>query len=373
MTPPYQHLAWELSYFSGKTRAYLRYKDIPFVEKPIDYYHFNILAPRKTGAAVMPIVITPEGEWLQDTSHIIDRLEQRFPQAPVIPQTPVQKMASYLLELWGDEWWLPVAMWTRWCHPENYPLFLNDAGKGLLPHFPWFLQKRIGAYAAGMMRAHLPGLGIDRFGENALMERWTRDMLDQLDRHFGVYPYLLGTRPSLGDFGLIGPLYAHLGRDPWSKRELIGPRRHVRAWVERMMDPHPLTGEFRPNDQIPDTLEPILRTMLREMIPWFAATLREVNRELTILPPGKLLKRGLGEIEFPMADGHYRRAALPYVLWMVQRIQQMHAALPAAEQQAVHDWLAGMDGSALLTLPIPPLCRRGLRVGPQVLQTAAAA
>lgn len=365
MSKPYQHLAWELSYFSGKTRAYLRYKDIPFVERPIHYIQFNILAKRKTGAAVMPIVVTPEGEWMQDTSHIIDRLEQRFPQSPVVPTTPVQKIASYLLELWGDEWWLPVAMWTRWCHPENYPLFLNDAGKGLLPYFPWVIQKRIGAYAAGMMRAHLPGLGIDRFGENTLMERWTIGMLDQLDRHFAKQPYLLGTRPSLGDFGLIGPMYAHLGRDPWSKRELIDPRRNLRAWVDRMMQPQPLSGDFLPNDELPATLDPILRTLCSEVGPWMQATLDAVQRALATLPPGKLLPRGLGTIEFPMAGGTYRRAALPYVLWMLQRIQGVYAAMSPTDQQRVRAWLQPLGGDAMLNLPLPRLRRHGLRVGPE--------
>ena len=368
MSKPYIHYAWHLSYFSGKTRAYLRYKGIPFVEKAINFYNFLVQAKKKTGAAVMPIVVTPEGEWVQDTSVIIDRLEQRFPQAPVIPNTPVQKFASYLMELWGDEWWLVIAMYTRWCHPENYPLFLNDAGKGLLPWMPTFLQNRLGANAANQMRAHLPGLGI-REETRDLLGRWTRSTLDLLDQHFATQPFLFGSKPSLGDFGLIGPLYAHLGRDPWSKRELIDPRKNVRAWVDRMMQPQPLSGAFLPNDQIPETLTPIFRLMLREMTPWISETLREVNRALPTLASGRPLPRGLGPIEFPMADGRYQRAALPYVLWMVQRIQDVFRQMNQGEQQAVRDWLRSLDGEALLDLNIPRLRRYGLRVGPE---TAAA-
>ena len=29
-----------------------------------------------------------------------------------------------------------------------------------------------------------------------------------------IYPYLLGGRPSIADFGFMAPLFAHLGRDP---------------------------------------------------------------------------------------------------------------------------------------------------------------
>ncbi|MGH8505377.1 MAG: glutathione S-transferase family protein [Stenotrophobium sp.] len=364
MSKPYIHYAWHLSYFSGKSRCYLQYKGIPHVEKVINYYTYMVRAKKHTQAAVMPIVVTPEGEWLQDTSVIIDRLEQRFPQMPVVPSTPVQRIASYLMEIWGDEWWLVIAMYTRWCHPENYPLFEHDAGKGLMPYFPWFIQRRFGAKAANQMRHHLPGLGIVP-AQLPLLEAWTRNTLDQLDRHFSQLPFLLGNQPSLGDFGLIGPLYAHLGRDPWSKRELIDPRKHVRAWVERMTQLRPHTGALLPDDRIPDTLTPIFSAMLREMLPLISGTLREVKAVLPKLAAGRCLPRGLGEIEYPMGDGGYRRLAIPYILWMTQRLLDVYHGMNMVEQSAVRDWLRGLGGEALLQLDIPRLQRVGLRVAPE--------
>ncbi|MGH8461382.1 MAG: glutathione S-transferase family protein [Stenotrophobium sp.] len=368
MNKPYIHYAWHLSYFSGKSRCYLRYKDIPHVEKAIDFYTFSVRAKKRTNAAVMPIVVTPEGEWLQDTSHIIDRLEQRFPQAPVIPATPVQRFASYLMELWGDEWWLVIAMFTRWCHAENYALFERDAGTGLLPHFPDFMQKRVAAKAANQMRSYLPALGIVP-AQLGLLDRWTRDMLDLLDAHFAKLPFLFGDRPSLGDFGLIGPMYAHLGRDPWSKRELIDPRRHLRAWVDRMNQPRPLSGAFLPGDQIPETLTPMFRAMFRECLPLLAATLREVNAALPQCPPGRSLPRALGEIEFPMGNGRYRRAAMPYILWMAQRMLDAFRNMDGSDQAAVRAWLQHLGGADLLQLDIPRLRRIGLRVAPETATT----
>lgn len=362
MTQPYIHYAWHLSYFSGKSRSYLRYKDIPHVEKAIDYYTFAIKAKKKTNAAVMPIVVTPEGEWLQDTSVIIDQLEKRFPRAPVIPATPVQKFSSYLMEIWGDEWWLVVAMYTRWCHPENYVVFERDAGRGLLPYFPGFIQNRVAAKAANQMRGHLPGLGINP-KQLPLLKKWTVDMLDLLEHHFAKLPYLLGDKPSLGDFGLIGPMYAHLGRDPWSKRELIDTRPNLRAWVDRMNAPRAMSGSFLPGDEIPETLLPIFRQMLREMIPMFEGILEQVKAALPNLTPGRPLPRGLGEIEFPMGDGRYRRIAIPYILWMVQRMLDVYRSMSAPERAQVSAWLEPLGGARLLTLDIPRLRRIGLRVG----------
>ncbi|MBK6559244.1 MAG: hypothetical protein IPG16_19255 [Comamonadaceae bacterium] len=37
------------------------------------------------------------------------------------------------MEAWGDEWWIPMAMHTRWTYPENYALFEREAGSALLP------------------------------------------------------------------------------------------------------------------------------------------------------------------------------------------------------------------------------------------------
>jgi glutathione S-transferase len=363
MSKPYIHYAWHLSYFSGKTRCYLRYKGIPFVEKPIDLYTFSLRIKKKTGAAVMPVVVTPEGEWLQDTSVIIDRLEQRFPEAPVVPATSVQRFTSYLMELWGDEWWIPIAMHTRWSYPENYALFEREGGDHLLPGFPRFLKNRAVARAANLMRGHLQNVGVVP-GQFELMERWSHAMLDALDAHFAQLPYLFGDRPSLGDFGLVGTMYGHLGRDPWPRKHLVDPRQHLRAWIDRMAEaPNPRGGAFLPNDQIPATLAPVFRAIAREFIPLLEGNLAELLRYLPDHPnDGRPVPRGLGMIEFPMGEGRFRRAALPYTLWMAQRMLDVYRAMSPAEQAAVQSWLQSIGGERLLALDIPRLERRALRV-----------
>lgn len=366
MTQPYTLYAWHLSYFSGKTRCYLRYKGIPYVEKPIDLYTFSVRIKKKTGAAVMPVVVTPEGEWIQDTSVIIDELERRFPEGLVIPATPVQRFASYLMELWGDEWWIPIAMHTRWSYSENYALFEREGGDALLPGFPRFLKNRVVATAANQMRGHLKNVGIvpEQF---EVMERWTHDMLDRLDQHFTKTPFLFGSKPSLGDFGLVGTMYGHLGRDPWPKREMVDKRRHLRAWIDRMAEPQlPCSGAFLDGDRIPDSLTPVFQSITREFIPMLEGIVREVRAYLPNHPKdGRPIPRGLGFIEFPMGNGYYRRAALPYTLWMAQRMLDVYRGMNPQEQGAVRNWLKSIGGESLLALDIPRLKRMALRVGPE--------
>src|SRR5258708_16975583 len=226
---PFVLYGWHLSYYSGKARCYLRYKQIPFVDTPVDFLTLMMQVKRHTGAVVMPVVVTPQSEWLQDSSALIDELEQRFPARSVIPLTPVRRFATYLLETWGDEWWIPVAMHTRWSYPENYQLFERDGGAALLPHWPKFLRDRAVAKAANAMRGYLSRIGVVA-QQTPLPERRTSDMLDKLDTHFAANRFLLGDAPTIADFGLIGTMYGHLGRDPWPKRELIDPRKALRAW-----------------------------------------------------------------------------------------------------------------------------------------------
>ncbi len=361
MTKPYLHYAWHLSYFSGKTRCYLEYKGIPYVEKPINLYEMMRLIPRKTGASVMPVVRTPEGEWLQDTSYIIDQLEARYPAKPIVPATPVQRMAAYLIEFWGDEWWVPIAMHTRWSYPENYVLFKREGGDSLLPGFPRFIKNRFVDYVANRLRGYQKTVGFVP-EQHAVMNQWTEAMLDHLERHFATLPYLLGHKPSLGDFGLVGTMYGHLGRDPWPKQHLIASRPQLRAWIDRMAAPPDTTGDYLPADQLPATLAPVFAAISNEFLPMVEGILHELRKFMAARPDRRRVPRGLGFIEFPMGAGRFRRAALPYSLWMLQRLQGVHRDMDASGQQAAKSWLESIGAGRLLELDVPTLERQGMHV-----------
>ena len=66
---------------------------------------------------MIPVVETPEGEVLQDTTAIIDELEQRHPERPVLPQDPVLLLLSRIVEFVVDEFWISTSMHSRWNDP----------------------------------------------------------------------------------------------------------------------------------------------------------------------------------------------------------------------------------------------------------------
>ncbi len=80
--PPYRLYVLDVSYFSGKLEAYFRWKEIPFERIEATWRQINTRLLPHTGIARVPLVQTPDGTWLQDTTPIIDWLEQRHPDPP---------------------------------------------------------------------------------------------------------------------------------------------------------------------------------------------------------------------------------------------------------------------------------------------------
>src|SRR5512145_2952071 len=92
----YRFYASEFSYFSAKVRPALRYKRIPYVEiLSTPHAYQDVIVPR-TGLSFIPIVVTPEDETLQDTSEILDALEQRCADPPLYPREAVLGVLAYL-------------------------------------------------------------------------------------------------------------------------------------------------------------------------------------------------------------------------------------------------------------------------------------
>jgi glutathione S-transferase len=84
----------EFSLYTGKARAYLRYKGIPYKEVLSTMRVYERILVPNTGVRMIPVLETPEGMFVQDTTEIIDFLEQRFPERGVYPQTPRQRLVS---------------------------------------------------------------------------------------------------------------------------------------------------------------------------------------------------------------------------------------------------------------------------------------
>jgi len=352
MTKEYKLYGDPFSYYSGKALAYLKFKDIPFdMILPTPDVYRDIIIPR-TGVKYIPVLISPDDIAVQDTTEIIDFLEARFPEPSVYPATPRQKLTALLFELYGDEWLLLPAMHYRWTYNEDFAY--AEFGRFAVPNAPEETRRKIGEKASAPFRSAMPALGITAHTAPAL-EAWYEELLGHLNAHFAAHLFLLGTRPSIGDFGLFGPLYAHLYRDPWSGAMMERVAPHVAAWVQRLNEPDGAPGAFLENDTVPETLYPILTRMFEEQFPVLADTVAQLETWIDA-HEGEEISRAIGEHTFTLAHGGEviteKRLVFPYAQWMLQRVLDYYGALTPAERVSVDALLSDTGGQDAMQITI---------------------
>jgi len=187
------------SYYSAKTRAYLSYKRIPFVE----LYDGNDMRGRireETNEVMIPVVETPEGEILQDTTVIIDTLEPRHPERPVFPNDPVMLLLTRIVEFTIDELWISTAMNTRWNDPVSKQFVISEFGRriGGSMGLSGKDAMAIGERVAGQMQSYLPNLGVGDVAQRATATSFFESASIALNEVVGPTRFALGPRPSLG-------------------------------------------------------------------------------------------------------------------------------------------------------------------------------
>ncbi len=336
----------QFSLFTGKARSYLKKKGIEYQEitSTLSVYK-NFIIPR-TGVRYVPVIQTEDDVVIQDTTVIIDTLEEGYPERSVYPDSPKQKLASLLLEVYGDEWLVIPAMHYRWNFPEKNEKFIYSAfGSMVFPKAPQFIQRFVGKKVGAKFKGFVPRLGISDKNIPAL-EASYEQLLSDLNTHFKDHDFILGGRPSIGDFGLIGPLYAHLYRDPYPGELMKKIAPQVCKWVERMISDEVPQGEFLADDQIPETLMPILQRMASEQLPVLLDTdqrltqWREENTDTTEV------ERFIGMHKFTVENVESERAVLPFSLWMFKRPVDFYQSLD--DKSDVDDMLSKANfGSAL--------------------------
>ncbi len=353
----HQLIGAEVSLYTGKLRSYLNYKRIPFEEVvACKEVYRDIILPR-TGVSYIPILITDDDVALQDTTEIIDYLETRYPDNAIYPEGPCQRLAALMLETYADEWLVIPAMHYRWSIEENREFAIREFGRTSAPQACAEDQLAIGRENAKPFAGALPRLGVSDSNQSAIETSYL-SLLDDLNHHFAAHDFLLGSRPSIGDFGLIGPLYAHLYRDPYSGRLMKARAPQVAAWVERMIDPSFSAGEFLPEDRVPTTLLPVLARMVSEQGPVLQSTQDQLMAWAATAEDGQI-PRVIGEVSFQIEGITGKRLTFPYMLWMWQRPYDAYHALQTEDQERVDALLQTIPGAQeLLGYPLTQRVKR---------------
>jgi glutathione S-transferase len=321
------------SFYTGKIRSYLVKKGIAFREICPTHPQFQARIVPAIGTIVVPVLETPDGRVIQDTSDMIDHVEARWPEPLMIPQTPVQRAVASLLGAFGSEGLLPAGMHYRWSYRAEQEDFLRaEFGRAVHAGPDRAARRAVGEQLMNYFNGFLPFLGVTP-ATAPTVEAAYLELLEALDIHFQHHPYLMGGRPSIADFGFMAPLFAHLARDPVPATLMKNVAPNVYRWTERMNMPGIGDGEFHdhpesylPDDAIPPTLEPVLRLMFQDWGAELLANADSYNAWIASnpgLPAGHLVSASgerkvhptLGFIDYPQRGCTIHRASSPHGLW----------------------------------------------------------
>ena len=110
-----------------KVRSYFRYKGLPHVwiarraENDEEYRRYARLP-------IIPLVVTPEGEGIQDSTPIMEAVEARTPTPSIHPTMRRLAFLSALIEEFGDEWGNKLMFHHRWYDPVDQDAASLGAG-----------------------------------------------------------------------------------------------------------------------------------------------------------------------------------------------------------------------------------------------------
>jgi glutathione S-transferase len=331
MTAPHRIFGLELSPYSVKVRSYFRYKAIPHrwivrnAEAQTEFQKYAKLP-------LVPLVVTPDGEGIQDSTPILEYFEERISDRSIHPPEPVDAFLSALLEEFGDEWGNKWMFHYRWARDVDQ---IAAAGRIARASAPQASEEQFAALR-DQIRTRMVGRVwfVGSSPENApLIEESFRESIDLLDAHLATRPYLFGDRPAFADFGLWGQIY-NAWTDPTPGAWIEGRAPNVLEWIQRMLWPR-IEGEFEAWPSLAPTLEPLLaRQVGRLFLPWSAANTAA-------------LEAGKDEFTVELAGRPWTQKPQKYHAKSLAALRARYAALPAdsgvdglLERTGCLSWLA---------------------------------
>ena len=256
----------DISYFSGKLEAYLRYKGIVHKAVECGQREMKKIA-QTTGVKKMPAVEMDNGQWLFDTTPMLEWFEQQHPEPCTVPDDPALAFLALLIEDYGDEWLWRPAMWWRWVPRASRWAVGYAIGKAFAPTLlarplGWFFGHR-------QQREWLWGDGVNLANEASVRDMLFREF-EFLERLLARQPFLLGSHPSAADFGYFASMFRHFGNDPDSAEVMRRQAPNTYEWLARLWnasaDKLPKAIEW----QWPETPEwqPLLKRIAADYLPY---------------------------------------------------------------------------------------------------------
>tara|TARA_B110000014_G_scaffold256578_1_gene239869 strand:- start:13575 stop:14600 length:1026 start_codon:yes stop_codon:yes gene_type:complete len=301
MTKKYKLFGGEISPYSVKIRSYFRYKEIPYswiIRGPSNEKVFQ----KYSKLPIIPLVISPNKEGIQDSTVIMDKLEQLHTNKSIVPDDPSLAFLSFLLEEYADEWGNKHMFQYRWkaeidqnsasarIAEMNLPSYIK-----YIPIINTIIKYRISNLIKNRMSKRLWVIGSNKSTENQISESFM-NVLSLMQKHLKDRPFIFGKKPSYADFGLWGQIY-NSWTDPTPRNMIEQKYSGLLPWIQRMLNPKE-EGPYESWDLLSPTLMPILKEEIANtFLPWteaITAGIRSNKKEISIKLNGKRFMHSLG-------------------------------------------------------------------------------
>jgi len=319
----------DVSYFSGKLEAYLRYKGIPYERVEVGWRRLETEIRAATGAAQVPALRFADGTWMTDSTPTIEWLERHAPRPAIVPADPLQAFFVRLLEDYADEWLWRPALHYRWSFAPDRRLLGERIAREVLYDVPGPVWVKAWVVRRRQQRRYVRNDGVTP-ETRPHVEHVYLDTLARLDAIFAVQPFLLGERPCLADFGFFASMFRHFALDPTPSRLMRERAPQVWAWVARLWAARAdaVHGAFTAPGTLPAGWNALLDDVGTAYLPYLAEN-------------AAAWAAGASRFEHAVQGVTYR-ALRPhrYRVWCRERLQHAFDSLPAAVQAPVEERLA---------------------------------
>jgi len=350
----YRAYVSDVSYYSGKLEAYLRYAEIAHERIEVSTRVLRETILPATGFMKVPAMQCPDGQWLKDTTPMMAWLDAQHGPPSIYPADPAARFIALLLEDYADEWLWRPAMYYRWNFADSHRLLRHRLGRELsagtaynATGLGWFMRWR-------QYLVFVRGDGVRRHNEPAVQALYART-LQQLTVLLATRPYLGGARPGIVDFAFFASMFRHFALDPHSAKQMVDTAPAVYAWVGRLwnarvgIEGSGMLDDFASTD--------------------WDALFTEIGRDYLVYLDANASAHARGERRFDLALHDARYPRMPVVRYRVacrEQLLRAYRQLPDEAQRTIQqrlkasgiaDWLeaaadipSGLDAEFVLPL-----------------------
>ncbi|MEW6775208.1 MAG: glutathione S-transferase family protein [Bdellovibrionota bacterium] len=332
MPGTYRIFGSELSPYSVKVRSYFRYKKIPHewvlrsMDKMPEFQKYAKLP-------LVPMVVTPEGQGIQDSSPIIEQMEAKFSEPSIHPKDPALYFLSCLIEEYADEWGNKPMFHYRWTYEADQLSAAERIAKDQMP--PGSADPAVKATSQMVRQRMVPRLKFVGSSDQTkeIIEGSFKRQIAILEKHLAKRKYLFGNRPAYADFALYAQLY-QCSTDPTPGAYMMQKAPNTLAWILRMLDLKS-EGDFESWQDLKPTLFPLIRDEIGKIFfPWTAEN-------------AKAVAAGAKEFQMELDGRPYSQEPQKYHAKSLGVLKQKYAAIadksaldPILEEAGCKKWLA---------------------------------